>query len=310
MEHPNVTHWDDVAIEEGAIGEIAARVRDLGTAAGSFRAGVQLFEIPPGARATPAHVHADEEEHVYVLAGSGRSWQDGRTYAIAAGDCLLHRVHEQAHTLIAGPDGLTVLAFGPRAESNITWLPHARVMRVGPRWLPAEVEAPYAAEAAAGPLPLPDADEPSRPATIASLDQVPPSETHRGAARYKTRRIGEMLGAQTTGLRHVRIAAHAKGTPHHCHGAEEELFVVLSGDGVVRLGDDRFDVRAGTVVARPPGTGVAHSFVAGPNGLELLTWGTREPNEIVHYPDSDKVYLRGVGVIGRLERCSYWDGEE
>lgn len=80
-------------------------MRDLGTAAGSFRAGVQLFEIPPDGRATPAHVHADEEEHVYVLDGAGRSWQDGRTYAIAAGDCLLHRVHEEAHTLIAGPEG-------------------------------------------------------------------------------------------------------------------------------------------------------------------------------------------------------------
>jgi uncharacterized cupin superfamily protein len=310
MDHPNLTHWDDVAIEDGAVGEIAARVRDLGTAAGSFRAGVQLFEIPPGARATPAHVHADEEEHVYVLDGDGRSWQDGRTYAIAAGDCLLHRVHEAAHTLIAGPGGLTVLAFGPRAESNITWLPHARVMRVGPRWLPAEVEAPYAAEAAVGPLPLPAADEPERPPTIAALDDVPPSEDHRGRVRQKTRRIGQMLGAETTGLRHVRIAPGAHGTPHHCHGADEELFVVLGGEGAVRLGDERHPVRRGSVVARPPGTGVAHSFVAGERGLELLTWGTNRPNDIAYYPDSEKLYFRGVGVIGRLEPCGYWDGEE
>jgi uncharacterized cupin superfamily protein len=310
MDHPNVTHWDDVPIEDAAIGEIAARIRDLGSAAGSFRAGVQLFEIPPSARATPAHVHADEEEHVYVLDGGGRSWQDGKTYAIAAGDCLLHRVHEEAHTLIAGPDGLTVLAFGPRAESNLTWLPHAQVMRVGARWLPVEVDSPYAAETAAGPLPLPGADEPERPPTIAALEDVPPSEDHRGKVHQKTRRIGRMLGAETTGMRHVRIAAGAHGTPHHCHGAEEELFVVLGGEGVVRLGDERFGVRRGSVVARPPGTGVAHSFVAGEQGLEMLTWGTIEPNDIAYYPDSNKVYLCGVGVIGRLEPCSYWDGEE
>lgn len=310
MDHPNVTHWDDVAIEDGAVGEISARVRDLGTAAGAFRAGVQLFEIPPGGRATPAHVHADEEEHVYVLDGAGRSWQDGRTYAVAAGDCLLHRVHEEAHTLIAGPEGLTVLAFGPRAESNITWLPHAGVMRVGPRWLPAEVDSPYAAEADAGPLPLPDADEPHRPPTIAALDDVPPSEDHRGRVRQKTRRIGTMLGAETTGLRHVRIAPGAHGTPHHCHGADEELFVILGGEGQVRLGDDRLPVARGSVVARPPGTGVAHSFVAGERGLEMLTWGTNTPNDIAYYPDSDKLYFRGVGVIGRLEPCGYWDGEE
>ncbi len=310
MDHSNLTHWDDVEADEAVVGELRGRWRDLGSAAGSFRAGVSLVEIAPGARSTPVHVHADEEEHFYVLSGAGRSWQDGKTYAVSEGDCLLHRVHEEAHTLIAGPEGLTVLAFGPRAETNITWLAHARVMRTGPRWVPADVDSPYAAEAAAGPLPLPSRDEPERPPTIAALEDVPPSEDHRGKVRQKTRRVGRMLGAETTGLRHVRIAAGAHGTPHHCHGAEEELFVVLGGEGVVRLGDDRFPVRRGSVLARPPGTGVAHSFIAGERGLEILAWGTHVPNDVVFYPDSDKVFLAGVGVIGRIERCGYWDGEE
>ncbi|HWI70781.1 MAG TPA: cupin domain-containing protein [Baekduia sp.] len=309
MDHPNVTHWDDVEAEDVAVGELRARWRDLGSAAGSFRAGVSLIEIAPGARSAPAHVHADEEEHHYVLDGDGLSWQDGKTYAISAGDCLLHRVHEETHTLIAGPDGLTVLAFGPRAESNITWLAHARVMRVGPHYLPPDV-APYEAEAAAGPLPVPATVERERPATVTAVQDVPPSEDHRGKVRQKSRRIGRMLGAETTGLRHVRIAPGAHGTPHHCHGAEEELFVMLGGAGEVRLGDERFPVTRGSVVARPPGTGVAHSFIAGEQGLELLTWGTNVPNDIAYYPDSGKVFLCGVGVIGRIEPCDYWDGED
>jgi uncharacterized cupin superfamily protein len=308
MPHPNLTHWDQVQAQEVAVGELRGRWRDLGSAAGSFRAGVSLAEIAPGARSTPVHVHADEEELFYVLAGSGLSWQDGATYRIAEGDCLLHRVHEQAHTLIAGDDGLTVLAFGPRSESNITWLGHARVMRAGPRWLPPEV-APYEAESAAGPLAVaePAAD---RPPTIIGIDEVPPTEHHRGKVRQKIRPIGSALGAVTTGMRHVRMAAGAHGTPHHCHGAEEELFVVLGGDGVLRLGEERHPVGRGSVVARPPGTGVAHSFIAGEGGLEYLGWGTREPNDICFYPDSGKVFLCGVGVIGRLEPADYWDGEE
>ena len=254
--------------------------------------------------------HADEEEHHYVLAGGGLSWQDGKTYAIVAGDCLLHRVHEAAHTLIAGDEGLTVLAFGPRAESNITWLGHAGVMRVGPRWLPADVAAPYEAEAAAGPLPVPEAPSTPRPATIVTVQDVPADAYDRGRVRQDIRPIGRALGAETTGLRHVRIAPGAHGTPHHCHGAEEELFVVLGGAGEVRLADDRFPVRRGSVLARPPGTGVAHSFIAGDGGLELLGWGTREPNDIAYYPDSGKVFLCGVGVMGRIEPLDYWDGEE
>ncbi|MDX6704142.1 MAG: hypothetical protein QOF26_4368 [Baekduia sp.] len=308
MPHPNLTHWDQVAAEEVAVGELRGRWRDLGSAAGSFRAGVSLAEIAPGARSTPVHVHADEEELFYVLAGSGLSWQDGATYAIAAGDCLLHRVHEQAHTLIAGDGGLTVLAFGPRSEANITWLGHAGVMRVGPRWLPPEL-APYDAEAAAGALALPDPSA-DRPPTILGIDEIPPTEHHRGKVHQKIRPIGTALGAETTGMRHVRMVPGTHGTPHHCHGAEEELFVVLGGDGVLRLGEDRHAVGRGSVVARPPGTGVAHSFIAGESGLEYLGWGTREPNDICFYPDSGKVFLCGVGVIGRLEPADYWDGEE
>jgi uncharacterized cupin superfamily protein len=309
MAHMNVTHWDDVSVQEVDVGDLRGRWRDLGSAAGSFRAGVSLIEVAPGARSTPVHVHADEEEFHYIAGGDGLSWQDGRAFRVSEGDVLLHRVHEQAHTLVAGDGGLTVLAFGPRAESNITWLGHAGVMRVGPRWLPAEVTDPYDAEAAAGPLPVP-APEAQRPPTIAAVADVPASEHDRGRVRQKIRAIGGMLGAETTGMRHVRVAPGAHGTPHHCHGAEEELFVVLGGDGVVRLGDERFPVRSGSVVARPPGTGVAHSFIAGDRGLELLGWGTREPNDICFYPDSGKVYLCGVGVIGRLEPCGYWDGEE
>src|SRR3954452_1587913 len=188
--HPNLISWDDVEAEEVDAGELRGRWRDLGSAAGSFRAGVMLAEVAPGARSTPVHVHADEEELFYVLAGDGLSWQDGHTYPIGARDCLLHRVHEQPHTLIAGAGGLTVLAFGPRAASNITWLGHAGVMRVGPRWLPAEGDSPYAAQGGAGPLGLAAAPESERPPTITTLEDVPPAEYHRGKVRQKIRRIG------------------------------------------------------------------------------------------------------------------------
>ena len=65
----------------------------------------------------------------------------------------------------------------------------------------------------------------------------------------------------------------------------------------------------GSTVARPAGTRVAHAFRAGPDGLTLLAYGTRDPNDIAYYPRSNKVYLRGVGVLARVEPLDYWDGE-
>ena len=76
------------------------------------------------------------------------------------------------------------------------------------------------------------------------------------------------------------------------------------------LGSATGSVRRGSVVSRPAGTRVAHAFRAGGSGLVLLAYGTREPNDIAYYPRSNKVFLRGVGLIARLEPLGYWDGED
>jgi uncharacterized cupin superfamily protein len=102
---------------------------------------------------------------------------------------------------------------------------------------------------------------------------------------------------------------------------EEEIFVVLDGDGTLELTPmprnvekleepQMHPVRRGSVVARPPGTGIAHTFRAGENGLTLLAWGTRVPGDVTYYPRSQKVNFQGLGIIGRVEPLDYWDGEE
>src|SRR4051794_19684189 len=147
MTHPNLTHWDAVEADDPGAGHPQGRRRDLATAAASFRAGALLAELPPGGCAAPQPAaRADEEELFYILDGEGFSIQDDRTYAVGAGDCLLHRVREQTHTLVGGEGGLTYLAFGPR------------VVR----------------EAAAGP-PEVGTPEARRPPTIIALADVPPS---------------------------------------------------------------------------------------------------------------------------------------
>ncbi len=72
---------------------------------------------------------------------------------------------------------------------------------------------------------------------------------------------------------------------------------------------EQIPLRAGHVVARPPGTRIAHSFLAGPDGLTMLIYGTRQPDDMAWYPRSSKIYWRGLGVIGRIEALDYDDGE-
>ena len=42
----------------------------------------------------------------------------------------------------------------------------------------------------------------------------------------------------------------------------------------------------------------------------VAAYGTREPNDIVYYPRSNKIYFRGIRLIGRVEPLDYWAGEE
>jgi uncharacterized cupin superfamily protein len=308
-----IAHWDAVEGRRREAGHLDAEWFDLGTAAGTEKVGLQRIKIAPGAWSTPAHIEHGEEEIFWVLAGSGLSWQDAgdgpTTHAVGPGDCLVHRMMAEAHTLHAGEDGLDVLAFGQRTRSGGARLPRAGLSWFGPSWVRSGgPPSPWEGEAlvSAPELPAPSA----RPASIVHVDAVA-GERRDGATVARERRdLGTAAGSAATGLKHIQVPAGMLGSTPHCHSAEEEIFVVLEGEGALVLGDEEHPVRAGTVVSRSAATCVAHTFRAGPGGLTYLAYGTREPNDICYYPRSGKIALWGVGVIGRIEPLDYWDGED
>ncbi len=299
-----LVHVDDVDVSERSKGELQSRRQLLGEAAGATLIGVSRWQIVPGMRSTPAHVHADEEEIFYVLGGSGLSWQDGKTYAVGPGDCLTHRVNAEAHTLIAGDDGLDVLAFASGSETNITYLPRAGVFWLGAHWIPADAPHPFKAELAAGPIERPE-PEAQRPPTIVALADAEDERDDEPGYEGSWRTLAPL--ARKSGINHVVLEPGALSCPPHVHYAEEEAFYVLDGTGKLWLDDERHAVRAGSFVVRPPGTRVAHAFEAGPDGLTFLAYGHQIPGEAVYYPRSKKLLLAGQRF--RVEHLEYYDGE-
>lgn len=297
---PAVAHHADISEEEVVRGDIAFRRRRLGRAAGSVRIGASRYVVPPNARQIPVHVHGDEEEIFFVLAGSGLGYElQGQdptnpavTYPVAAGDTVVHPPERAPHTFLAGDDGLELIAFGSGSETSITYLPRAGVMWCGPRWVPVDAPHPFAAEAAAGPLrpSLPEATGP-RPAHVVALDAL---DTGRPPA--EVRRCGSAAGSIKAGLNHVALPPGERAAPPHCHSLEEELFVVLGGGGTLTLGAESHPLVPGDVVARPPSGRIAHALTAGPEGLTYLVYGTREPGDAVLYPETGKVWIRGLDV--------------
>ncbi len=317
-----ISHWDEVEAARRERGHIAARWRNL-TGRASVGVGVQRIEVEPGRWSTPVHVEGSEEEIFYVLGGSGVSLQwtgeETEAFAVGPGDCLVHRAGEHGHTLQAGPEGLDVLAFGERHHpAGSAFLPRARVSWGLGAWARTgdPEDHPWKREAEAGPPQVPAPSE--RPSRIVNVADVEATPFGRTTVRSRWRDLARAAGSERTGLRHVEVEPGALMAPPHCHAAEEEIFVVLEGGGELELwpspreGGERetFPLRAGSVVARPPGTHRAHGLRAGPSGMIALAYGTRVPNDLAYYPRSGKVNLRGLGVIGRLEQLDYWDGEE
>jgi uncharacterized cupin superfamily protein len=273
----------------------------LGRAAGTQGVGVNRVRVAPGKLPTPPHSHGASEEIYYVLGGSGLLWQDEQVHEVRVRDCVIQRANELEHTFIAGADGLEFLVFGTRHPTELGWLPRSGAIRLGWPWVEGRVDDPWdtAAEQA-----------------VLNVDEVDVEQW--GSTR--TAPLATDDRSELAGFHWETLAPGSRGSVPHCHSEEEEIFVIIEGEGTLHLWPspvaeargathEEFAIRPGHVIARPPATRVSHWFRAGASGLTMLIYGTRCANDMAWYPRSHKIFWRGLGVIGRIESLEYDDGE-
>jgi uncharacterized cupin superfamily protein len=309
-----VTHYDDAPSREYELGHLRGRWTMLGEAAGCERVGVRRIQLQPGGWSTPVHEHGRSEEIFYVLAGAGVSWQRGRTTEIGAGDCIVYLPRRGPHTLHAH-EPLDVLAFGTREFDEALRLPRLGLSTLGGRAAetvagPADgTPIQFVRESELGPPELPALPGP-RPPTIVHVEAVEPDVVDRPRVGRMRRNLGRAAGAKDSSLRWVQVAPGKLAHPAQCHSLQEKIFVVLSGSGTLILGEEEIPLRPGLVIGRPPGTGVAHTLRAGDEQLTFLAYGSGERGDLVYFPRSGKIGVPGLGLVGRLQRADYWDGED
>jgi uncharacterized cupin superfamily protein len=307
-----IAHWDEAESDRAEAGHIAGEWTDLGVAAGTKTVGLSRIKVDPGKWSTPLHRQTAEEEIFFVLGGSGICLLADGAFEVRRGDCIVHRVRE-LHTLRAGDEGLDVLGFGTRAQTEAAYLPRAGVSWLGGSWVEAgSGDHPWEREAAVGEPEV--AELGARPASVVHLDDVD------GKYGGTSLPLARTAGADLTGLNWVQLPAGEEGAPPHLHSADEEIFVVLDGAGTLELWPspqraragvayEEEPIRAGHVISRPASSGIAHGFRAGEGGMTFLAYGTRNANDVCYYPRSNKIYFRGLGLIARLDDLEYADGE-
>ena len=85
----------------------------------------------------------------------------------------------------------------------------------------------------------------------------------------------KFLDSTDLGVSHWRYAPGLRSPGAHSHREQEEAYVVVSGSGRVRLGDEIRDVRLWDVIRVAPA--VVRAFEAGPDGLDLIAVGGPKP---------------------------------
>lgn len=136
--------------------------------------------------------------------------------------------------------------------------------------------------------------------------------------------FGRLLGLNNLGISYNEVPAGKSSCPFHNHHVEDELFIVLGGQGTYRFGEQTLSFKAGDVLGAPAGgRETAHQIIN--TGTELLRYlgvSTMAKTEVCEYPDSDKILVKSrphglgsdEGRVLHMHRTGkgdldYWDGE-
>ncbi len=108
--------------------------------------------------------------------------------------------------------------------------------------------------------------------TIENLRSVEDSAPKFGAGETQEARFaGETLGAEATGLSLHLVKAGKRQAFGHRHVDAEEVYVVISGSGRIKLDDEIIDVSHLDAIRVAPD--VSRAFEGGPDGLEVIAFG-------------------------------------
>jgi uncharacterized cupin superfamily protein len=155
---------------------------------------------------------------------------------------------------------------------------------------------------------------------IMNLDEVSFDDVEaQGLYTSQRALFSELIGAVRLGYNLTVLPPGKAQCPFHTHHGEEEMFLILEGDGELRFGAQRYPIRRHDVIACPPGgPEVAHQIInTGTTTMRYLALSTRVEVETCEYPDSGKVGVwagpRGQLRLRKLFRAEtevdYYDRE-
>lgn len=103
--------------------------------------------------------------------------------------------------------------------------------------------------------------------------------------------------------------------PFHYHTANEEVFYIISGSGILETFDEKYPITSGDIVVCPAGKNGAHKITnsSETENFVYLDVDTNNTPDIAYYPHSNKVGIRAAGGIrdnyNADNKINYYDNE-
>lgn len=114
--------------------------------------------------------------------------------------------------------------------------------------------------------------------TKANLREVEDRAPGFGIGELQSARFAHgALGAQDTGVSLLGVMPGKRQSFAHRHADAEEVYVILTGSGRMKLDEAIIDVAPLDAIRVSPG--VARAFEAGDDGLEFLAFGPRHEGD-------------------------------
>ena len=129
---------------------------------------------------------------------------------------------------------------------------------------------------------------------IVNLDDVTFDDVEEdGLYTSRRARLSDGIGARNLGYNLTVLPPGKAQCPFHSHHGEEEMFLILEGEGELRFGEERYPIRRHDVIACPPGgADVAHQIInTGTETMRYLAVSSRVAVDACEYPDSGKVMV-------------------
>lgn len=114
--------------------------------------------------------------------------------------------------------------------------------------------------------------------TVVNLKQVEDRAPSFGfAPQMEARFATDALELSQSGAGYERFAANFRVPFGHSHKRQEEIYVVVSGSGRMKIEDEIVELRSFDALRVPPGT--MRCFEAGPEGAEIVAFGAPHAGE-------------------------------